>query len=204
MGRGTRISSLPAQSPWREPDGRRGQGTGRGTLLQGRVGQNRIYKSLKRQMQSSFAYNWSQDCNSYRVDIEMSKLASAVGCKFGGPEEREKGLKEAFKVWIVWKLWFVWTCKRLCVWCRSLTKMVLEHWAQRSWERSWPRRVRWGWHTRRSMRWSAKLTGAKISLLLTFYNCISADGDNDSETLLFHRDKDGKLNYAEFVRIFSS
>ena len=28
----------------------------------------------------------------------MSKLASAVGCKFGGPEEREKGLAEAFKV----------------------------------------------------------------------------------------------------------
>ena len=54
-------------------------------------------------MQSSFAYNWSQDCNSYRVDIEMSKLASAVGCKFGGPEEREKGLKEAFKVCI--KVW---------------------------------------------------------------------------------------------------
>ena len=28
----------------------------------------------------------------------MSKLTNAVGCKFGGPEEREKGLKEAFKV----------------------------------------------------------------------------------------------------------
>ena len=35
-------------------------------------------------------------------------------------------------------------------------------------------------------------------------NNIGADGDNDSEILLFHRDKDGKLNYAEFVRIFSS
>ena len=48
------------------------------------------------------------------------------------------------------------------MWFRSLTRMVLEHWAPRSWERSWLGRGRWGWQTRRSMRWSAKLTGASI------------------------------------------
>ena len=33
-----------------------------------------------------------------RLDIEMVKLKDAVGSKFGGAEEREKSLKEAFKV----------------------------------------------------------------------------------------------------------
>ena len=34
----------------------------------------------------------------HRLDIEMAKLTDAVGAKFGGAEEREKSLKEAFKV----------------------------------------------------------------------------------------------------------
>ena len=29
----------------------------------------------------------------------MSKFTDAVGCKFGKPEDREKDLREAFKVW---------------------------------------------------------------------------------------------------------
>ena len=33
-----------------------------------------------------------------RLDIELGKLTDAVGSKFGGAEEREKSLKEAFKV----------------------------------------------------------------------------------------------------------
>ena len=49
-------------------------------------------------MQFSLAYICSRVINSNRVDIEMAKLTNAVGCKFGGAEEREKSLKEAFKV----------------------------------------------------------------------------------------------------------
>ena len=37
--------------------------------------------------------------NLCRVDIELSKFTDAVGCKFGKPEDREKDLREAFKVW---------------------------------------------------------------------------------------------------------
>ena len=70
----------------------------------------------------------------------MSKLTNAVGCKFGGPEEREKGLKEAFKVCMEASTIFglrhtqsMGVKFTLCMTLvtsytnRSLTKMVPEH-----------------------------------------------------------------------------
>ena len=91
MGRGTRISSLPAQSPWREPDGRRGQGTGRGTLLQGRVRHQRMY-------------NWKGRCNP-RLHIIGLKIAILTGSTLRCPnlpvqlDVSLEGLKSGRRVW---------------------------------------------------------------------------------------------------------
>ena len=61
----------------------------------------------------------------------MAKLTNAVGCKFGGAEEREKGLKEAFKVCVEgrYNVWHQHTQSMIVTDYanRSLTKMVLEH-----------------------------------------------------------------------------
>ena len=104
-------------------------------MLQGWVRQNRLFHLLKNEMQISLVYFWSQNFNAYRVDIEMAKLTNAVCCKFGGAEEREKSLKEAFKVCMEarYNIWPRHT-QSMCAsdisdhaTNRSLTKMVLEH-----------------------------------------------------------------------------
>jgi len=94
-------------------------------------------------------------CSKDGVDIEMSKLTNAVGCKFGGPEEREKGLKEAFKVF--------------------------------------------------DKDGSGTLSADELREIMTEKGKMRLTHQEVDEMISeVDRDKDGKLNYAEFVRIFSS